>query len=61
MSGKSFKERVYQHNVKLETFEIILLLITRMILVFSKLFIRSKISLVYDKSMVRKNKPGVSS
>ena len=46
---------------KLETVEIILLLMIRMILVFSKLFIGSKISLVYDKSMVRKDKPGKSS
>ena len=46
---------------KLETVEIILLLMIRMILVFSKLFIGLKISLVYDKSMVRKDKPGISS
>ena len=37
----------------------ILLLMIRMILVFSEVFIGSKISLVYDKSMVKTNKLGV--
>ena len=45
---------------KPRTFYILLLMI-RMILVFSEVFIGSKISLVYDKSMVKTNKPGVSS
>ena len=59
--GNLFKREFINIMSKLETVEIILLLMIRMILVFSKLFIGSKISLVYDKLMVRKNKPGVSS
>ena len=59
--GNLLKREFINIMFKLETFEIILLLMIIMILVFSKLFIGSKISLVYDKLMVRKNKPGVSS
>ena len=59
--GNLLKREFINIMFKLETFEFILLLMIGMILVFSKLFIGSKISLVYDKSMVRKNKPGVSS
>ena len=46
---------------KPETYEIILLFDDQNDASFSELFIGSKISLVYDKSMVRKNKPGISS
>ena len=59
--GNLLKREFINIMSKLETVEIILLLMIRMILVFSKLFIGSKISSVYDKLMVGKDKPGISS
>ena len=59
--GNLLKSNFINIMSKLETVEIILLLMIRMILVFSKLFIGLKICLVYDKSMVRKDKLGISS